>query len=243
MLYYFKKQAKENYWLESSTPTFLIELLKTQSFILEDLEKIRFSAKSLGTFDVVHIPLISILFQTGYLTIAEVYPGQQEYRLDFPNAEVSESFNKYLLVAASRTDMPSVERITSLLSEALVDNDIPLFCEYLQSLFAYVPYQLHIGQEKYYHSLLQIIVKMLNLDAQSEESTDKGRIDLVLQTKTHIYIFELKLDQPAKLALEQIEANKYYEKYRFQKKKIVLVGLSFNSIKKKLTLDFATRAI
>lgn len=243
VLYYLEKEEKMNYWLESGTPSFLIELLKTEYFVLEDLESIHFTEKSLGTFDIERIPLISILFQTGYLTIVAAYPERQEYRLDFPNAEVRESFKKYLLVAASRSDISIVERATSLLSQALTANDIPLFCTHLQSLFANVPFHLHIGQERYYHSLLQIIGSLLSFDIQSEVFTDKGRIDLVLKTKTHIYIFELKLDQPAQTALEQIEANKYYEKYRLQNKKIVLVGLSFNSVKKKLTLDWALKEL
>lgn len=243
VLYYLEKEQKSNYWLESGTPSFFIELLKSEYFVLEDLETIHFSEKSLGTFDIERIPLISILFQTGYLTIVEAFPERQEYRLDFPNIEVRESFKKYLLVAASRTDITLVERATSLLSQALIANDIPLFCSHIQSLFANVPFHLHIGQERYYHSLLQIIGSLLGLDIQSEVVTDKGRIDLVLKTKTHIYIIELKLNQPAKMALEQIEANKYYEKYRLQEKKIVLVGLSFSSVKKKLTLDWAVKEL
>ncbi len=243
VLYYLEKQRKSNYWLESGTPGFLIELLKSEYFVLDDLESIYFSEKSLGTFDIERIPLISILFQTGYLTIAEAFPEHQEYRLDFPNAEVRESFKKYLLVAASQTDISLVERATSLLSKALIANDIPLFCSHLQSLFANVPFHLHIGQERYYHSLLQIIGSLLSFDIQSEVITDKGRIDLVLKTKTHIYIIELKLNQPANAALEQIEAQQYYEKYRLQNKKLVLVGLSFNSIKKKLTLDWAVKEL
>ncbi len=109
VLYYLEKERRANYWLESGTPGFLIELLKKDSFIFEDLDAVKFSEKSLGTFDIGHIPVIPILFQTGYLTIENYFPITAEYRLDFPNAEVSESIKKYLMVAYSRTDISAEE--------------------------------------------------------------------------------------------------------------------------------------
>ncbi len=243
VLYYLEKERRANYWLESGTPGFLIELLQHDFFVLEDLDAVKFSEKSLGTFDIGHIPLIPLLFQTGYLTIENYFPKTSEYRLGFPNAEVSESMKKYLLVVYSRTDIPTVERLASLLSNALIENNLPQFFKHLQTLFANIPYQLHVSKESYYHSLLQLVGSLLNLDIESEIPTDKGRIDLVLKTRTHIYLFELKLDASASVAIEQIERQKYYEKYRNSSKNIVLVGLSFNGSKNKLTLDYAMKEL
>ena len=115
VLYYLEKQRRDNYWLESGTSGFVIELLQKSFFVLDDIEAVKFSDKSLGTFDIGHIPLIPILFQTGYLTIEEYFPKTLEYRLGFPNAEVSESMKKYLMVAYSHTDISTVERSTSYL--------------------------------------------------------------------------------------------------------------------------------
>lgn len=241
VLYYFVKQKKSNYWLESGTPGFLIGLLRNQASFLEDIEKAKFSEKSLGTFDLEQVPIIPVLFQAGYLTIKSYDPEREEYQLQFPNAEIRESFKTYVLVAISQTDIPTVERITSLLSHALMNNDIKLFCSHLESLLANIPYQLHITEERYYHSLFQLIGSMLGLDVQSEVSTDKGRIDLVLSTKTHCYIFECKLNASAAVAPKQIEERKYYEKYLNQSKKIVLGGLSFAKEKNKFGLETAIK--
>ena len=109
------------------------------------------------------------------------------------------------------------------------------FCSLLQSLLAQIPYQLHIPQEKYYHSLFKNTLSLLSLEADSEICTDKGRIDIVLKTKTHIYIFELKFDSDPETALKQIEAQRYYEKYLTKPMKIVVVGLAFNRTKQVLT--------
>ena len=139
--------------------------------------------------------------------------------------------------------MPTVERLTSLLSNALIENNLPAFFRHLQTLFANIPYHLHLGVESYYHSMLQLVGSLLNLDIESEIPTDKGRIDLVLKTRSHIYIIEVKVNVPPSLVIEQIERQKYYEKYRNTHKKIILVGLSFNDTKKKLELDYAIKEL
>lgn len=58
--------------------------------------------------------------------------------------------------------------------------------------------------------------------------TNIGRIDMVADTSSHIYIFEFKTRGSAQHTLKQIEDKKYYEKYLMGAKKIVMVGVKFN---------------
>ena len=97
ILYYFEKKELDNYWFASGTPGFLIDLLKNQYEDLENLEEAQLTSASLGTFDIESLPLITILFQTGYLTINTYDPDKKKYTLSYPNEEVRESFKKYLL--------------------------------------------------------------------------------------------------------------------------------------------------
>lgn len=237
VLHYLEDRVIKNYWLESGTPSFLIEFLKKRHESLEHLELTELSSLSLGTIEIDSISFIPILFQTGYLTIRSYDEKTGKYILDFPNAEVRESFNKYLLAGYVQTNLPTVEKVTSLLNAALKENNVPLFCSTLERLFAHIPYNLHINEERYYHSLFQLLGSLLSYNMQSEVMTDKGRIDLVLSSDTHHYIFELKLNSNADVALKQIEDKKYYEKYLLDKKKVVLVGLSFNKKGGKLQFD------
>ncbi len=71
----------------------------------------------------------------------------------------------------------------------------------------------------------------------------KGRIDMVLKTETHIYVFEIKFNGTAESALKQIEERKYYEKYLTHNKKIVLVGLSFTQEKERLGIDYQIKEL
>lgn len=245
ILYCLQKQKLENYWFGSGTPGFLIELLKNQYEDLENLEEAQLTSTSLGTFDIESLPLITVLFQTGYLTINTYDPAKNKYTLTYPNEEVRESFKKYLLAAYSHERIPTIEKSLSELGQALEKQNVNSFCTILQGLLAQIPYQLHIEQERYYHSLLQLICGLLDIDAQSEISTDKGRIDLTIETKKYVYIFEVKLNASADKALHQIEERRYYERYLSKKKKISLIGLSFSRKKRKkgLFLDWKIKAL
>ena len=241
VLYYLKNKDRTNFWFESGTPSFLVEFLRKHYDALEGIEKAEFSTTGLGTVDLEDIPPTTLLFQTGYLTISDYDSNTKRYKLDYPNQEVRDSFQKYLLAAFSNTNVTEIEKATSQLATSLKEANVTLFCQLLQSLLAHIPYQLHIAQERYYHSLFQLIGSLLSLDIQTEVSTNKGRINLVFFTVSNIYLFELKFKISAEQALKQIEEQRYYEKYLLTGKNITLIGLSFKHSKKKLTLDYAIK--
>lgn len=152
---------------------------------------------------------------------------RQTYTLDYPDLEVKIAFQKYLLEAFAQLDALSVKRLSEDLWRSLNNANADEVIAVIKQLFAHVPYQLHMKEEKFYHALLQMAFSTAGLKAQSEYSTSDGRIDLILELSTLIYIIEVKFNKKAKEALAQIEQKKYYERFLSQKKKIILVGLSF----------------
>lgn len=93
VLYLFQKTEFDNYWFASGTPTFLMHLLKNQYPEIIDLSNVDMPEESLGSFEIDYIPLVPLLYQTGYLTIKEYDPTKNTYKLDFPNREVRDAFN------------------------------------------------------------------------------------------------------------------------------------------------------
>jgi len=243
ILYTLKKKKFNNYWFETGTPSFLVSKLAQETDRLEDIEDAALTSNSLGTFDIGTMPLITLLFQKGYLTIQDYNRTSDTYKLGYPNTEVRESFTLHLFAAFAKTDIPTIERVTPRIKHALNNGHIDQFCNYLQVLFAHIPYQLHIAQEKYYHSLFQLLGLLIGYPTDSEISTDKGRIDVVLSSENHIYIIEIKLGSDPAIELKQIEQRTYYEKYLLQGKKIILVGLAFNPIHEKLSITYASKEL
>jgi len=109
ILYCLQRQEIRNYWFESGTPSFLIELLKKRYQVrsyFENLNNIVVSRSSLGAFDITteeQLPLYTLLFQTGYLTIKSFDENLDAYTLTCPNEEVCQSINGYLLSIVSHT--------------------------------------------------------------------------------------------------------------------------------------------
>jgi hypothetical protein len=243
VLYYLKTKKRANYWFESGTPTFLISLLKSQYSSLEDIQDVELSSASLGTFDIENIPLIPLLFQAGYLTITDYDRETDKYRLSYPNTEVQNSFTQYIIAALTNNNLANVENLLSRMTQALNTHDIDVFCQLFQSLLAHIPYNLYIKQERYFHLLFQFLGTLLSFEIQSGVATDRGRIDLVITTQKYIYIFEFKFNTSPDVALNQIEENKYYECYIMAQKHIMLIGLAFNYVQDKLTLEWHTKEI
>jgi hypothetical protein len=241
ILYALHEKEYRNYWFESGTPSFLMHLIQAQYYTLRDVQDMSLSAESLGSFELDNIPLIALLYQTGYLTIKEYDAATKKIHLDYPNIEIRESFQKFLVIALANSNQASIDLALTRLVKALDNDDIDIFCQTLQAVFAHIPYQLHVPLEGYYHSLLQLLGTLLAFELQSEVVTDKGSIDLVVTTKNHIYIFELKLNDTPQKAIVQILKKKYYERYLPYKKPIVLVGLAFNTDKQKLNITYARK--
>lgn len=91
------KHRYKDYWFETGTPTFLIELLKEHGYRLPDLNKEQVSAFVMSGMDSAPTNLTPFIYQTGYLTIKGYDERFKKYQLGFPNKEVEEGFLNLLL--------------------------------------------------------------------------------------------------------------------------------------------------
>jgi len=70
VLLLFANRTFSPYWFESGTPTFLVKLLAGRGMFTPQLERLRGDDELLSSFDVEHISVEALLWQTGYLTLA-----------------------------------------------------------------------------------------------------------------------------------------------------------------------------
>ncbi len=241
--YLFSSNRFQNYWFESGTPTFLIEKLKKKPFELRDIENKAFNIALLGTFQVDDVPLETLFFQSGYLTIKDYDERYDIYRLTYPNAEIKQSISILELGVLTGTDTSNVINHLYHLRHALENNNLESFTQTIRALLATIPSNLHIEREAYYHSLIQLLCTVLGFDTRCEVATSKGRIDLVLTTQRYLYVIELKFNETGKKALAQIFERKYYEKFLTSEQEIILVGMSLNYKEKELFVDWVKGTI
>lgn len=232
------ERAFKDYWLATGTPTFLIDLLETRDdYDLSKIERPTVSERSMTTFDIKDIPLAPLLFQTGYLTV-ESYDSQNRlYTLYFPNKEVAEAMSLLLARSFGRVEEDRAVIFARDIGNALKHADWFAFQVALQELFNKMPYTTHIKCERDLQFILYAVCKLIGIQIDPEVATNLGRADLVVLSHNQIFIIELKVDKTAHAALKQIEDRRYYEKYVDASKKIMLVGINFESKTKRVTVE------
>ena len=245
ILLFLDSPSKEfkNYWFETGTPTFLINLLHNKKYYIPGIEGIRASEEILGSFNIENILIETLLFQAGYVTIEKKrrIGVKLEYILKYPNLEVKHSLNDYILTQLSQNAVKKQE-IQGNLYDALLKNNIARMKDIFYSFFASIPHDWHrknsiANYEGYYASIFYSYFASLGLDVTPEDTTNHGKIDMTLKFEGVIYIFEFKVTELVKdnnSALQQIKDRKYYQKYS-DVKDIYQIGIEFSKEERNIT--------
>lgn len=225
----FFKMKFGNYWFETRTPTYLVELLKAHDYDLHNMAQVETDADILNSVDSASTNPIPVIYQSGYLTIKEYDDRFGIYRLGFPNREVEEGFMKFLLPFYANTNkVESPFQILKFVHE-VESGDYESFFRRLQTFFADTPYELIRDQELHYQNVLFIVFKLVGFYVKAEYHTSQGRIDLVLQTNDFIYVMEFKLDGTAEEALHQINEKNYAQPFATDPRKLFKIGINFSN--------------
>ena len=218
----------KNYWFETGTPTFLIDLIKKSNYFIPRLNKLRVNESLLNSFDIQNLNLETILFQSGYLTIKRLIPSGTgiRYELGFPNKEVQISFNDAIL--QSMISVSEKELLHDELLDFIETGDVTKLESVIRHLFASIAYNNytnnHIDRyEGFYSSVLFAFFIGCGVNIIAEDVSNRGRIDLTLKAGGQTFLLELKVTDGE--PLEQIRRMKYYEKYSGER---YLVGIVFD---------------
>ncbi|MCB0127164.1 MAG: PD-(D/E)XK nuclease domain-containing protein, partial [Caldilineaceae bacterium] len=153
-----------------------------------------------------------------------------QYTLDYPNAEVKESMLEYMISDLRYERGVMATPMVIQLYEAFRDNDLDQVIQLTKGIFKNIPSHIFLSKaEAYYHSLIYLVFFYLGQYIESEVNTNNGRLDAVIQSSTHIYILEFKLDESAETALAQIKDRGYADKYVADTRPKVLLGINFSS--------------
>ena len=226
---FYAKQFRE-YWFETGTPTLLVNVMKQTSFDVTTLsDSVVVSTDDLnGMQDIINRP-VSLFFQTGYLTIKDYDKEFQEYTLGFPNDEVKNGFLRFIYSYYVPVNPAEGNTTTSKMARALRAGKPDEFMKILDVIFSGTTYQIEINSERSFQQAMYIIMELLGEYVEAERHTSNGRIDLLLQTKDYIYIVELKIDNTADAALQQIEGKGYAKPFVNDPRKIYKIGVSFST--------------
>ena len=224
------------YWFETGSPAFLFRMLMEKSVSPMELENRMADMSLVSKLDVNDIGIEALLFQTGYLTIAEEQQeGFRTYcRLGYPNLEVQLSLNDELLAYLGKGKVPLDEG--RKLRELLEANDFERFADRLRSYLSGIPYQWHASgdlarYEAWYASLLHMCLRAIGVDLRVEDASSRGRADMVALTGGQVFVLEFKMaegegdtDAALDAAISQMRERGYAEKYRARGEPVHLLG-------------------
>ncbi len=239
VLLFYKSGEFAEHWHESGAPQFLYDYFINKKIDLNEILKDGQVEKSeLSKREIEDTTAKVFLIQTGYLTFEEtIEPGR--YKIDFPNIDVKKSIGSMLLEINYQINEEKKRQIAFEVEKAIKEQDIEKLIETFKAVISGLSYRITNGIEKrvkeekikhlemYYQSLIYCILAALGYNVQTEVEVGGGRIDIILITNGTVYIFELKVDQPADKAIEQIKAKRYHQSYKY--KKCYLVGISISS--------------
>ena len=219
-----------NYWFSTGTPSFLMELVKKTKFDFDHILSKPVSAMAFNAFEIDKLEPLTLLLQTGYLTIKSMVKkyNMPWYWLDFPNREVSFSFNTSLVNAYSRKSDNFVTNFCEELADSMVGGNVQRLRKTMEVFFAGISYEIHHKDESNFQNIFFALFRLLGYYIKAESHTNDGRIDAVAETDDYVFLFEFKLDGDDS-ALSQIREKEYYKRYELSRKKIFLNGVTFDT--------------
>ena len=222
-----------NYWFQTGTPTFLVELLKESDYDLRLLmDGIETAASAFTEYRADRKNPIPLIYQSGYLTIKDYDREFRLYRLGFPNDEVRYGFLNFLLpFYTAVTDEERSFYIGKFVQELRTGN-VDAFMHRFEAFFADFPYELNDQTERHYQVIIYLIFKLMGQFTQAEVHSSRGRADAVVRTPKFIYIFEFKLNGTVEQAMEQIEEKGYAFPYTAEDQQVIKVGVEFSAEKR-----------
>ncbi len=233
----FAKRELGAYWFTSGTPTYLINMMRKYDTLPAAIAPMEALESAFDAPTETMVTITPLLYQSGYITIKDYDRETTLYTLDFPNKEIKVGLFQSLLPnyiegMYAQNGGVTIARMSALIRKNQMDEALQL----LQTFLGTVPYCNVTNYEGHYQQMLFIIFSLLtNFLVDVEVHTPKGRVDIVLLTQTDLYIIELKLNQSAQAAMQQINLKNYRKRFALSGKPVTKVGINFDSTQGNIT--------
>ena len=234
LLLALRKKEFGEYWFETGTPGFLVRFIQQGDYLLEDITSNGVPASKLTGSNYEKPDAVTLMYQSGYLTIKGYDERYGIYFLGYPNQEVESGFlhslsQYYLPVMETRGEFSVYRFIRDIES-----GDVESLMNRLTALFASSDYQIKGNLEAAFQNTFVTLFRLMGQQVTTELHTSNGRIDVVMESGSFVYIIELKRDKSPEAALEQIEQMGYDKPFLARGKKIFKIGANFTTKDRRL---------
>ena len=231
----FASGSLRDFWFSSGTPTYLIRLMSHTDENLDEMTGRYYDPQEFIDYKASVEKPLPMIYQSGYLTIKDYKPRRGTFLLDFPNNEVKKGFVSLVAADYLKPRQESVNGWIQDVIDALEDGDTEMLRKLFTSFLADIPYSMRRKEdererERYFHYTFYLIFRLVSVyTVYTEKQQSEGRVDCIVETPDHVYIFEFKLDGSADEALQQIEERGYARPYVADHRCLHKVGAVFSS--------------
>ena len=237
----------KSYWETTGGSTLIFNRIKAVGKMPDDLENVRVRPIQLDVCDAETLPIEALLYQSGYLTIKEVFHSDKPedkgvaatdtYRLAPPNEEIRHSLRDGYVSRILGFPDDSWETLIDRARRLIAAGDIREVVEtMLFSLYAQIPPDWRIANEAEAKRYFQLFFAMLGADPAPEFPSARGYADAVVQRLDAVYVFEFKYDESPEAAMRQIRERGYADKWKGGKRPVTLIGINFSSRKRNIDI-------
>ena len=220
------------YWFSSGTPTYLINMMKKFEVLPSEISRVEADESEFDAPTENMTTLMPLLYQSGYITIKDYDKEFNYYILDVPNKEVKVGLTKALIPSYVTPNTLATTNTARRIAQCLVKQDMEGALLLLKTYLGTVPYCNDTHYEGHYQQVLFIIFSLLtDYLVDVEVHTPNGRVDIVMLSRTNLYLIEIKMNKDAQTAMQQINLNDYAKRFALCGKPVVKVGINFDAKK------------
>ena len=230
----FADNEFNDYWFSSGTPTYLLNMMRKYEVMPTDvITRVEADASEFDAPTENMTTIMPLLYQSGYITIKDYNRAYNYYTLDVPNKEVKVGLTKALIPSYVTRNTLATTNTARRIAQALDKRDMDGALRLLQTFLGTIPYYENTNYEGHYQQLLFVVFSLLtDFLVDVEVHTPNGRVDIVLLTRTDLYLIELKLNKTAQEAIRQIDLKDYRQRFALCGKPVTKVGINFDAEKK-----------
>ena len=234
----FENGKLEGYWESTGQTTLVLGRVAKAGKLPDDLEHVLADKMMLDVCDAASLPMESLLYQGGYLTIKDVIPGPPDkYILAPPNLEVRSSLMRGFVSQILHLKETAFDTLLDRARNLIAVGDIREVVEtMLFSLYAQVPPDWQIRDEAEAKRYFQLFFSMLGADPAPEFPSVRGYADAVVETPDNVFVVEFKYRRSSRAAMKQIRDCGYADKWRGGPRPVTLVGVNFNPAKRNIDI-------
>ena len=227
-----------NYWASSGATSLLPKFVDDMEIRLNDFDHCALLSSIIESSDVTGGGPELFLYQSGYLTIKGYMNGT--YLLGIPNFEVRQALNEIVLPTLSMRKGNDIQSPQAFLNLYLNMGNLPEAMKCLKALVADVPYSnkklASMDMEERYRLILSTIFNAIGCRVEVERMLATGRIDMIVEVPSFIYVLELKLSNNGGIsaAESQIKEKSYTEPFKADKRKVIALAVELDETGKGL---------